>query len=95
MLTYNLSDSRYLRILEFQKDCCYICEKEFGNSRATVPHVDHDHKCCAGRSSCGKCIRGLLCLKCNNMLGMVSDDAAILAKAIEYLGGRRVGEFEN
>jgi len=29
------------------------------------------------------------------MLGMVSDDAAILAKAIEYLGGRRVGEFEN
>lgn len=31
--------------------------------------VDHDHKCCPGQYSCGKCIIGLLCRNCNAMLG--------------------------
>ena len=27
--------------------------------------VDHDHSCCEGGNSCGKCIRGVLCRGCN------------------------------
>lgn len=28
--------------------------------------VDHDHNCCPqGDVTCGKCVRGLLCVKCN------------------------------
>ena len=27
--------------------------------------VDHDHLCCPGKKSCGKCIRGALCLSHN------------------------------
>lgn len=23
--------------------------------------IDHDHKCCSGMRSCGKCVRGVLC----------------------------------
>ena len=23
--------------------------------------VDHDHNCCSGKKSCGKCVRGALC----------------------------------
>lgn len=29
-------------------------------------HVDHDHACCASKTGCRKCIRGLLCHRCNN-----------------------------
>jgi hypothetical protein len=38
--------------------------------------VDHDHACCpkqvkATAKTCGKCIRGLLCFRCNTSLGYV------------------------
>jgi len=32
--------------------------------------VDHDHNCCPGKASCGKCIRGILCHTCNIALGV-------------------------
>lgn len=57
----------------------------------TVPekrlHVDHDHSCCSGRRSCGDCIRGLLCSRCNLMLGMMNDNIELLMSAIHYLSG--------
>jgi hypothetical protein len=41
---------------------CYICR--------TVPPdvrwvVDHDHGCCPGKRSCGKCVQGIACNGCN------------------------------
>lgn len=35
--------------------------------------VDHDHACCAGRKSCGRCVRGLLCVPCNTALQIVEN----------------------
>ncbi len=48
-------------------------------------HFDHDHSCCPGKKSCGKCIRGLLCQRCNSTLGRVKDDPEILQGLIDYL----------
>jgi hypothetical protein len=45
--------------------------------------VDHDHTCCPGEYTCGKCVRGLLCDDCNKKL---HDSPAWHFRAIEYLG---------
>jgi hypothetical protein len=50
-------------------------------------HIDHDHGCCPGAGSCGECVRGLLCGRCNIMLGHAKDDPDLLASAITYLRG--------
>lgn len=49
-------------------------------------HVDHDHSCCPGDMTCGKCIRGVLCSRCNKLLGMVGDSSSLLRRAAEYVG---------
>lgn len=48
-------------------------------------HVDHDHSCCPGESSCGQCIRGILCAPCNSLLGFARDDLKTLDAAAQYL----------
>jgi len=47
--------------------------------------VDHDHTCCDGNASCGKCVRGLLCQRCNTFLGFVDDDPEFIKRMIEYI----------
>ena len=51
-------------------------------------HLDHDHACCPGTDSCGKCVRKLLCRECNMGLGLFKDDVERLDRAADYL--RRV-----
>lgn len=40
--------------------------------------IDHDHTCCSGQKSCGKCVRGILCNRCNQVLGMLDEDPRLL-----------------
>lgn len=51
------------------QDGCYIC----GVRDAKVWHIDHDHNCCPGRDTCGMCIRGVACLRCNVTEGAVRE----------------------
>ena len=60
---------------------CAIC----GDAKATRYAVDHDHACCPGKSSCGSCVRGVLCQLCNVGLGSFQDDPERLRAAIAYL----------
>ena len=64
---------------------CAICRGDDpGNN---FWNVDHDHSCCPGSDkTCGKCIRGILCSRCNHALGHARDSVEILSAMIDYLG---------
>lgn len=47
--------------------------------------TDHDHTCCPGPQSCGKCIRGLLCPSCNVGNGFFKDDPVRMVKNAIYV----------
>ena len=63
---YRLRMEDYEALVLKQNGLCALCPNEIVD---TVPHVDHDHSCCPGRTTCGKCVRGLLCAYCNRALG--------------------------
>ena len=43
---------------------CQIC----GGYDERQLHVDHDHDCCPGHITCGQCVRGVVCHRCNSDL---------------------------
>lgn len=77
---YNLTRERYELFLKQQEGGCAIC-----GDILTKLFVDHDHKCCSEKSSCGKCVRGLLCMVCNYAIGLLRDDENRILKTAEYL----------
>jgi hypothetical protein len=81
---FNLSRKRFDELLESQHGRCATCSTDTPGKSYWA--VDHDHACCpeAGRS-CGQCIRGILCARCNLTLGLVRDDIAILESMKQYL----------
>jgi len=79
---YNITADEYDRLLAAQDGVCAIC----GDPPDDKPLcVDHNHECCDGRKSCGKCNRGILCNYCNVGIAQFLDDKTRLAKAIVYL----------
>ena len=68
-IKYRLRPDDVASLLQAQHDCCAICQRPFGDDRAWQP--DHDHKCCPGETSCGACIRGLLCGYCNRIAAWI------------------------
>lgn len=81
--TYGLTLDEYRRMLDSQNGGCAICGQSNPGGRALA--VDHDHACCPGAKTCGKCIRALLCDRCNRMLGLAQDSRDLLASAGWYL----------
>ena len=82
---FNITNKKFNIFLENQNYRCGICGRLFEdlfkkyNDKTTVrtPRIDHDHKT-------GK-IRGILCNRCNMLLGRAVDNRFILIKAINYL----------
>lgn len=75
---YNITLEKYNQMLESQNMVCAICKSEHSKSKINnLLFVDHCHKT--------NNIRGLLCSRCNNGLGMFNDDVNLLYSAIAYL----------
>lgn len=76
---YNLTGEQYLTLYNRFEGLCWICRYRKGRQ------VDHDHACCKDKTSCGKCVRGLLCGPCNKFLGFIRDNVTTLQNGIDYL----------
>lgn len=85
VMKYGITLDDYESLLVAQNYKCAIC---FASVSGAM-HIDHDHECCDGPRSCGKCIRGLLCGSCNSGLGYMKDNTSILMSAIAYLEKQR------
>jgi len=79
---YGLTRARYDELLAKQNGKCAICGADNSgvvrqNGEYRRMCVDHDHKT-------GK-LRGLLCTRCNLVLGYIKDQPDLLPMFIEYL----------
>ncbi len=82
---YGVTPEWYAETLASQGGGCAICNTpECSTGRRFA--IDHDHRCCPDpATSCGKCVRGLLCSSCNVGIGKLGDDATRLQAAAAYL----------
>lgn len=93
---YNMTAEQYDKMA---KNGCQIC----GDPATSVRlHVDHDHACCDKDRSCGKCVRGVLCPKCNSLVdryekGTMRLDNPYIFKVEKYISKyeKRREKFDN
>ena len=73
---YKMTVVEYDQLVIIQASACAICRRPpTGKSL----FIDHDHR--SGR------VRGLVCHRCNIMLGVAQDNATVLRNAATYLDG--------
>ncbi|NKS52542.1 hypothetical protein GS500_04595 [Rhodococcus hoagii] len=84
--TYGIGPDAYTAILAAQNGRCYICQRATGATKRLA--VDHDHTCCPAGTSCGQCVRALLCSPCNRLLGHLRDNTDALHRAITVIRDR-------
>lgn len=77
---FGITKADYDKVLAVQNGVCAICnrpERDMRNGKVKALAVDHDHR--TGM------IRGLLCAHCNQALGKMGDDPALLRAAADYI----------
>jgi hypothetical protein len=73
---FGITSQEWDAMFDSQGRCCAICSSDDpANKRGW--HTDHDHATGA--------VRGVLCERCNHLLGHARDNQIILEKAIQYL----------
>ena len=80
---YGITYEQYLQLLESQDHKCAICGTEQSDRKDGGLVVDHCH-------ASGK-VRGMLCQKCNLMLGNANDLISTLEQAVIYLRDKGEG----
>lgn len=73
---YNITSEQYNQMFVDQNGACAICKRPQDETRTRLC-VDHCHR--------GEYVRGLLCHKCNQALGLFQDSIDNLLEAVKYL----------
>ena len=84
---YGVTRVFIVKMLIAQDFRCFICNRKPKENLV----IDHDHSCCPSSNrniasrSCGKCIRGLLCVRCNVLLGHYENNPGLIDKMAKYV----------
>lgn len=86
--TYELSPDEYDELLEFQGGRCALCRVAKGTSKRLA--VDHDHHQAMldghdPAKGCRRCVRGLVCSTCNDVLAHARSMASFFDLGAQYL----------
>jgi hypothetical protein len=84
---YGIDLAKYQEMLLAQNGVCAICSKpetSVVNGKIKPLAVDHCHN--------SEKIRGLLCARCNQAIGLLNENPAILSSAIEYLRKNNIAD---
>lgn len=76
---HKISKEKFEQMIAEFNGKCHTCKLN------EARNIDHDHSCCPGNRSCGKCVRGILCNQCNTTLGLVKESKDVLENLIKYL----------
>lgn len=79
---FGITIEQYEALSETQNGLCAICKNVCASGKQLA--VDHNH-------TTGK-VRGLLCRRCNQGIGLFEDEPALLQGAAEYLKERDGGD---
>ena len=85
MRAYNMTPQEFEEMFDSQGRRCLICSTDTPNGRHSSWCVDHDHTCCPEAKTCGECVRGIICCRCNRLLGLAKDSQTTLIRAALYL----------
>ena len=77
---HHLTEEEYVQLLKRFNGKCWACKEQEQNLG-----IDHDHTCCPGSHSCGRCVRGLLCVQCNTALGLLKDSEDRINSLLRYI----------
>lgn len=86
---FKLTMEQYEQMLTAQGGVCFNCKRpetrktQKGHTARLA--VDHDHSCCPGDYTCGKCIRALLCHGCNVSLGLLGENPDRMRQLAVYV----------
>ena len=81
---YGIDEAAFNDLLTTQRGCCLICGVSL-NSPGIRRCVDHDHECCPGEMTCGRCVRGILCQNCNFAEGFIRSAAKLAGRTVEQV----------
>lgn len=81
---YGITAEQFDELLEKQGGACALCGRTEPDHKFGW-QLDHDHNCCPTKArSCGKCVRGILCFRCNNTVLPIVE-GPLLGRATDYL----------
>lgn len=82
---FKMTPSEWDALLAAQGGRCAACGTTAPGGRANNWVIDHDHACCPSSVTCGECVRGLLCNRCNRAAGQMADNVVALRQLADYL----------